>query len=1033
MSHPLSLRTQAFTAQVNRAREQSRGYCGCLAGLQAYVLRTSTSSYAADEFMELLEFLATVPLFRQLPRDDLPKVVGVLQRQTWPASQRVVKQGSAGRAFFVVRSGKAFVVVRGEEGEERVRAKLRRGDYWGEKTLTQEWQLEFSIVPQEGVDFVTLSLTRADFERLCFGAKLTFPRRPAIYDGQLAADMAPVRPSFLAEGAGAQRGLTAEEEAFAFAAVGRCRHLRALAGMSEDVARQLVGGARRVAVPPGAELARGGELAREFYVVFEGSFDLIPRLLLDSHSKSAEAVVASTEIYQAMARKQDFVVGLDVGARLADVDETMADSSSVKLLPSDLQRRGAFAGLWQRVRGPRAARTRAGSDTLTLWERCNAEASQELPISPGKKAESATDPAGLELDAAWRCFQVGDRVRCLRDVTPSSGGGAVESEGRMIAVPDALGGTFAVELQGQAQGCKTVHHCAEDRLTLVERAEDLEPTETLRAGDTFGDVALLFNASQVATIRAREQSTVFAIDRRHFKACIRPAKGRRQRYKGYIRLLDEVACLSPLLESERRDLARNVAGQASFAPGERVVSQGKAWNGTMAYIIEQGTCSITCDGNTGAATLGRGAHFGYAASPQLGPSSAAALSVVAGAEGMTCIMVHGELLRELRIYPDTGTASRPPASASTPPLRKSSKLPRPTKPDLWSLRAAAKLGEGGFGTVFLLEDPSSGSEYALKRLSRNYVERSGVTEQVRAERDVLSILDSPFIVQFYHACRDNDFVYLLLEAATGGHLLQLLAAHPVVLLGDRPRGSAAMFYVACVASALEYLHERHIAYRDVKPENVLLDAQGYAKLCDFGFARFVLDRTYTVLGTPDYMAPEIIDAPHAHSMEVDWWALGVLTFELLTGRDPWNCVKTYTGNPVHHILAVRRRHGGRLRGLERLPLAGDFVSRLITVERPRRLGSRGDGQEVRAHRWFTTARFDFAALAAKDVRSPHVPRRRIQARALRWATGDVAFFAKAQAKEQAAPLAPTSPGDAAAATSALLDEDPGWCRAFDAL
>ena len=92
----------------------------------------------------------------------------------------------------------------------------------------------------------------------------------------------------------------------------------------------------------------------------------------------------------------------------------------------------------------------------------------------------------------------------------------------------------------------------------------------------------------------------------------------------------------------------------------------------------------------------------------------------------------------------------------------------------------------------------------------------------------------------------------------------------------------ARFYAACVSSALFHLHDRAICYRDLKPENLLLDRLGYVKLCDFGFAKVLSARTYSLCGTPDYLAPEII-ARTGHGLPVDWWALGVLTFEMLTG------------------------------------------------------------------------------------------------------------------------------------------------------
>ena len=190
------------------------------------------------------------------------------------------------------------------------------------------------------------------------------------------------------------------------------------------------------------------------------------------------------------------------------------------------------------------------------------------------------------------------------------------------------------------------------------------------------------------------------------------------------------------------------------------------------------------------------------------------------------------------------------------------------------------VGTGAFARVRLALDKVSGEVVVLKIMSKSLVLRRKQLDHVLTERELLSQLRHPFIVQYKAAFQDQHFLYMVLEYVQGGELYSVLAREGFVEEHD------AKVYACEVLSALAYLHSQHIVYRDLKPENVLLTSSGHVKLSDFGFAKVVTERTYTLCGTPEYLAPEIINR-EGHNEQCDWWALGVLLHEMVLGQAPF--------------------------------------------------------------------------------------------------------------------------------------------------
>ncbi|CAG7832268.1 unnamed protein product, partial [Allacma fusca] len=195
------------------------------------------------------------------------------------------------------------------------------------------------------------------------------------------------------------------------------------------------------------------------------------------------------------------------------------------------------------------------------------------------------------------------------------------------------------------------------------------------------------------------------------------------------------------------------------------------------------------------------------------------------------------------------------------------------------LEVVATLGVGGFGRVELVQVVyDTNSVFALKCLPKSHILATQQQEHVYAERNIMMNCKSPFIASLYCTFKDSKCIYLLMEACLGGEIWTIL----------RDKGSfdedTTRFLAACVVLALEYLHERDIIYRDLKPENLMVANNGYVKLVDFGFSKVVLSgqRTWTFCGTPEYVAPEVV-LNRGHDRTVDYWAFGVLLFELLSG------------------------------------------------------------------------------------------------------------------------------------------------------
>lgn len=261
------------------------------------------------------------------------------------------------------------------------------------------------------------------------------------------------------------------------------------------------------------------------------------------------------------------------------------------------------------------------------------------------------------------------------------------------------------------------------------------------------------------------------------------------------------------------------------------------------------------------------------------------------------------------------------------------------------------LGTGTFARVWLakLRNPPpeadwSNKVFALKVLRKVEVVKLKQVDHVNHERSVLAdVAGHPFITSLIASFSDHDSLYMLLDYCPGGEVFSYLRKAKCF---DE---NTSRFYAAEIVLILEFLHEKEgVAYRDLKPENLLLDADGHIKLVDFGFAKRLGNReTYTLCGTPEYLAPEVIQSK-GHTTAVDWWALGILIYEFLTGYPPFwhsNPIEIYkqiVGKPVQFPTEPYTS-----------PAAQDLIRQFCTVDRTFRLGNTaGRAARVKEHPFF---------------------------------------------------------------------------------
>ena len=462
---------------------------------------------------------------------------------------------------------------------------------------------------------------------------------------------------------------------------------------------------------------------------------------------------------------------------------------------------------------------------------------------------------------------------------------------------------------------------------------------SLQRGHGFGEIALLYSCPRTATVRAKENCELWFLDRQAFREIT--ARHKRNRLNMKMSLLAKVrACiilglfllsltililtyglltnalfyLSNQVKIDDRTIGQimkrsemhSMALASKFEDypkGTTIVRQGES--GDAFYMIETGEVDVYIKekGNKPLVTLKSGDFFGEKALI----SSAVRTATCVAATNVKCMLLMREDFVEMlgnmadlmsRSYKDHGIDD---SIRSDEGIVHSGDHPTGETFNKSDYDIKRTLGVGAYGYVKLVKwkhAPKGNDQYyALKCISREKIEEKRQQKKIKREEDIMKALVHPFIARCYNVMDDHKGKYFLMEALCGGELCELL------YFEQKFSERWSLFYAASVLAALAHMHERKIAYRDLKTENLVLDELGYVKVVDFGLAKKITSgQTYTFCGTPDYLAPEVI-LNEGYDWGVDYWGLGVLIYEMAAGIAPF-----YAENPMDvslHLAVLR--------------------------------------------------------------------------------------------------------------------------------
>jgi cGMP-dependent protein kinase len=476
-----------------------------------------------------------------------------------------------------------------------------------------------------------------------------------------------------------------------------------------------------------------------------------------------------------------------------------------------------------------------------------------------------------------------------------------------------------------------------------------EKVATLGKGKCCGELALLYDAPRNATVKATCDSVVWCVQRADFRNALQTMYERKD--AKHMELLRKLEIFHSLLTNELH-LISDACTHHDYKEGEHIVKEGE--QGDRFYMIMEGEATWSkSNGTSGSVTSG---YFGELALMNHVTRQA---TIIAKTDMKTLELKRADFVLLLGPVEDIMKAKAKIYKSSQSVLESPIKGQSQTACPLEELKKLGVLGRGAFGYVTLVEDPHTEKIFALKAIRKTLIVEHNQENIILREKHIMKRLRHKRLVNCFRTYRDEFRVFFLLDACLGGELFTILRKKRY--FSER----TGRFYAGCVIQGFEYMHSKDIIYRDLKPENLVLELSGYVKIADFGFAKHVSDKTFTLCGTPDYLAPEIVTG-QGHGKGVDWWTLGVLIYEMLASVSPF-----YASDPLMMYRNI-------VRGKYKTPKyfsdeVADMVKSLLCRRATKRLGViAGGATTIKKHPWFCG--IDWDAMTGNRYNAPFVPK-----------------------------------------------------------